>query len=404
MDNVTHALAGALLAAATCEFVTRRHGEPSSTFRRAAFAIGVVMAELPDGDLAYSGAVVGMGNLGYLLHHRGHTHTVLFVIVSAVIVWGLALALRRELRAPAWAQALLTLSIVASASHLLLDYTNSYGVHPWWPIDKRWFYGDAVFIVEPWGWILALPPLLFIARGVVTRALCAILLLVIVMVAWRVDLVGTGMAAVLTTGALLWTGIVRAVPASRRVTTGIVAWLAMEGIFFTTSGIGRRIVRREVGESYRDVALSPAPGNPLCLSAVVVTEERGIYRTASAAIAPLPALRSATACRGANGEMQERSDDPGQDTPAIHWGASWSAPIGKLRALASSSCEVAAALRFMRVPGWQRKADGSIVLYDQRFGSGTNGFAHIVAHPGAPCPHPIPDWEWPRSDLLGKAP
>lgn len=303
MDNVTHALAGSLLAAATCHIVERRNGEPSVAFRRTVFTVGVVMAELPDADLAYSGAALGMGKLGYLLHHRGHTHTVLFAIASALVVWGLALALRRDSRAPGLAPALLTLSIVSSLSHVLLDFTNSYGVHPWWPIDNRWIYGNAVFIVEPWFWIVALPPLIFIARGIITRVVFTLLLAAILVAAWRVEMVGTGVAAVLTAGAVLWTGLVRTMPASRRVVFALVAWVAAEGVFFTVSGVARQLVRREVGASYRDAVLSPSPGNPLCLSALVVTAERGIYRATSATVAPLPAFRDAAACRPNNRGM-----------------------------------------------------------------------------------------------------
>src|SRR4029453_7993236 len=40
------------------------------------------------------------------------------------------------------------------ASHLALDALNSYGVHPFYPADNRWYFGDAVFILEPWLWLL----------------------------------------------------------------------------------------------------------------------------------------------------------------------------------------------------------------------------------------------------------
>jgi inner membrane protein len=163
MDNVTHALAGCLVAAAAVQSTERRDGALSPAFRWGAYTLGVVTAELPDADLFYSGAWTGMGKLGYLLHHRGHTHTVLFAIASALVVWGLALALRRDLRAARPARVLLMLSLIGSLSHVALDYTNSYGVHPWWPVDNRWVYGDAVFIIEPWFWIIALAPLFFIS-------------------------------------------------------------------------------------------------------------------------------------------------------------------------------------------------------------------------------------------------
>ncbi|MDP9040108.1 MAG: metal-dependent hydrolase, partial [Acidobacteriota bacterium] len=39
--------------------------------------------------------------------------------------------------------------IVALASHLVLDWSNNYGVRPFFPFNPRWYAGSFVFIVEP---------------------------------------------------------------------------------------------------------------------------------------------------------------------------------------------------------------------------------------------------------------
>ena len=173
MDNVTHALAGLLLADGACVLASRRLGrQPSAPLRATAALLGVVAAEFPDSDLIYSGPVVGMGKLGYLMHHRGHTHTVLWALIGAALLWWLAdWWWRRRERATAGAEAsaapdvamarlvLPPIAVIGTLSHLVLDWTNSYGVHPFWPFDNRWFHGDAVFIVEPWFWAIAIPAL-----------------------------------------------------------------------------------------------------------------------------------------------------------------------------------------------------------------------------------------------------
>ena len=328
----------------------------------------------------------------------------LFAIASALLAWGLALAIRRDFRAAAPARALLALAMASSLSHVVLDFTNSYGVHPWWPIDKRWFYGDAVFIVEPWLWILALAPLVFIARSKLAHLIFALLLAGILIAAWRVEMVGTGVATVLTAGAIVWLVVARAVHPSRRVALAITAWLVAEGIFFTVSGVGRAIVRRDVGAPFRDVVLSPFPGNPLCLSALLVTEERGTYAVTSATVAPIASLRSASACGASDRAMPHDASTVRRDSPALRWGDTWSAPVEELRGLATTHCEGGAALRFMRVPVWRRAANGDVTISDLRFGEGAGSFASIVTRAEAPCPHPVPDWEWPRSDILGAAP
>src|SRR5262249_11435316 len=50
-------------------------------------------------------------------------------------------------------------------SHIGLDSLNSYGVHPFWPVDNHWYYGDSVFIAEPWFWLTLSPVLYCAATG-----------------------------------------------------------------------------------------------------------------------------------------------------------------------------------------------------------------------------------------------
>src|SRR5690349_16466068 len=98
MDNVTHALAGGVLAALTLSYIDRKASPSLSDDRHAALAraftlVGVITAELPDADVFYASALTGSRTIGNLLHHRGHTHTVIFALVGAIAVWAAALAL-----------------------------------------------------------------------------------------------------------------------------------------------------------------------------------------------------------------------------------------------------------------------------------------------------------------------
>lgn len=47
----------------------------------------------------------------------------------------------------------LLLSYVGVYSHVALDYMNNYGVRLLAPRDWHWFYGDTLFIADPWLWI-----------------------------------------------------------------------------------------------------------------------------------------------------------------------------------------------------------------------------------------------------------
>ena len=49
---------------------------------------------------------------------------------------------------------LLALSYLGVLTHVFLDFLNTYGIRLLSPISQRWFYGDAVFIVDPWLWLI----------------------------------------------------------------------------------------------------------------------------------------------------------------------------------------------------------------------------------------------------------
>src|SRR5690348_7077129 len=86
MDNVTHSLAGLVLAEAAVRLRARRTlVEPSPRFRTIALVSSAIAANLPDADLLYSG--VGGDRLGYMLQHRGYTHTVAIALVMALCCW-----------------------------------------------------------------------------------------------------------------------------------------------------------------------------------------------------------------------------------------------------------------------------------------------------------------------------
>ncbi len=414
MDNVTHGLAGLLLADITIAAVERRTGQATPRgFRRAAVLLGIVAAEFPDADLLYSGDVLGMGKLGYLLHHRGHTHTVVFAIVIALVLWGIVLLLRRESRAAPERFPLLALAMAGTLSHLLLDFTNSYGVHPFWPVDNRWFYGDAIFIIEPWLWIAAIAPLWFGFRRNFGHVVLAVAFVGILAAAWYVDIVDSDVALVLTISAVLWFAFMRVLGTSARLSAAVLAWLIVEGVGFTASHAARLHVERAVRDTQlMDVVLTSAAANPLCQNALVIELDGSSYNVSTATVAAWPALRSALRCVGGEQALsRRRSASPAiggglQPSPrapdeVIAWRQVWSAPVEELRTLVETHCEVAAALEFMRAPIWEQEADGLVRLSDLRYGSGGESFADVeFAATPTQCPGFVPGWIPPRQDVL----
>jgi inner membrane protein len=152
LEPLTHFLTGACLGRAGLN-------------RRTALATATVTlaAEAPDLDVLgdTKGEVFGFA------HHRGFTQSFLgLVLVSAVVVGFIYLIWRlrgRKIkdpsRPPRWG-VLFGFAYLAGLSHILLDFTNGYGVRPFWPFFERWYSWDIVFIVEPIMWIVLLGGLL----------------------------------------------------------------------------------------------------------------------------------------------------------------------------------------------------------------------------------------------------
>jgi len=96
------------------------------------------------------------GSAFALNHHRGFTHSFLGVpLVAAVVVafmygvWRLSGRKTRNPNLPPRWGLLFAYACLAGLSHILLDYTTSYGIRPFWPFSERWISWDIVFIVEP---------------------------------------------------------------------------------------------------------------------------------------------------------------------------------------------------------------------------------------------------------------
>jgi inner membrane protein len=162
MEPVTHFLTGACIGRAGFN-------------RRTAYATlaALLAAEAADLDVIWTVA----GPVDVLKHHRGITHTFWAVPVVAAAAVGAVWLLDRGLKARRrktegtlsssstdekirggpqpirWGWLYLT-SCIAALSHLLLDWTNNYGVRPFFPFNPHWYAGSFMFIAEPVVWLL----------------------------------------------------------------------------------------------------------------------------------------------------------------------------------------------------------------------------------------------------------
>ncbi|MFM6930618.1 MAG: metal-dependent hydrolase [Novosphingobium sp.] len=143
MDNLTHSLIGAALGQAGLK-------------RKTALAMPALMiaANLPDIDVPC--ALYGVESLEM---RRGITHGPIALLLLPQVLAGLLIAwdrwqarrgTRPEGRLAVHAGWLIALCYLGTFTHPLFDWFNNYGIRLLEPFSHQWFYGDMLFIVDPW--------------------------------------------------------------------------------------------------------------------------------------------------------------------------------------------------------------------------------------------------------------
>ena len=408
MDNLTHSLVGLALGELTHRLLPGEPDAASASTRRRLLLTGAALASnFPDLDLVLT--PLAPAPLGYLLHHRGHTHTLLYALPQALLLlaalwlcWPAARALLRS-SAPA-RQGLLGATIIGLLLHFGMDALNVYGIHPFAPFDARWYYGDMIFIVEPVFWLALGTPL---AAQVANRH-------------WRRLLLGLLLALpplFAFTGFLQWGSLLGlagiwalAVLLTRRAgeRAALLAGIALACGFVLLQGAMAERARGELRAALRqsdpaatilDLPLSAFPANPLCWGMVAVTREGPDgYRIRRGVLSLAPRITPVAHCPAAIGGVRV-SPAPAPGPAPVAWVWEERGSVAALRALRGSDCRVDAWLRFARAPSL---AGGAAT--DVRFGPpGAPNFStlDLAARPVPPCPPDLPRWGYPRADLLG---
>jgi inner membrane protein len=258
----------------------------------------VVGANLPDID-AFTQSL-GMDTALYL--RRGWTHGVLALVVLPLVLTGVLSLIghhRRMSRPPPAPRTLFLLSFLAFAIHLPLDWVNTYGIRWLMPFDGRWFYGDAVFITDPWIW-LTLGGTVFLRHSTTRKAKTAWLAaaglattaIFLAAPAWMLPakvlwLIGLGLFV-----GLRFRGYLAAEAKSRRFAIGALALTtAYIGLMIGISHYARTFVEEEVarqGLSPKSIMVGPVPLTPFVHDVVVETPE--VYRFGTLEILPRPSL------------------------------------------------------------------------------------------------------------------
>lgn len=138
MDNLTHTLTGLMLSRAGLDRLTPRAG-----------TILMLAANTPDID-----TVTALGGVyTYLDHHRGFTHGLPVLPLMALLPTLAAGLWPKRPAGFSWLYAYL-LACIGLASHLLMDWTNVYGIRLLAPISGDWFRLDITTVIDVWIWLV----------------------------------------------------------------------------------------------------------------------------------------------------------------------------------------------------------------------------------------------------------
>ncbi|HSP91673.1 MAG TPA: metal-dependent hydrolase [Vicinamibacterales bacterium] len=369
MEPLAHTLAGACLAESGLKRLTPL---ASSTL--------IIAANIPDVDGA---CYLHSADVAFALR-RGWTHGVLaiaalpFALTAAMVIVDRLIARRYPERPRAKPLVLLGLAALGVLSHAFLDWLNNYGVRLLMPFSDRWFYGDTLFIVDPWLWLI-LGGAVMLAWTTHTRGLMtavafgggttALMLLAPVVPEWA--------RAVWMAGLAMW-ALTRARVGEPRLPVIATGALALAGFYIAAMYAGTRIAERQVRELARargwaaeQVAAMPVPAEPLRRSVIVVAGDRYLFVPVTWTVGPAPGIEATVFARGAH----DAAVDAALSAPFVQ---------GVRRWLRFPSYEV------LPLPNGGRR----VVIRDARFAIGNRpgfGVVAVVDLDAALTPRPGPD-------------
>ncbi|HKP88077.1 MAG TPA: metal-dependent hydrolase [Blastocatellia bacterium] len=278
MENFAHTLLGLSLAKAGLERAT-----PLATTAL------VISSNLPDID-----NITGLfgGTVSSLNYHRGFTHS--FVGLAALAA-ALALALRfldrrfrlhrDHRRRPVRALRIFWIAYLGGLGHTYMDFTNNYGVRPLQPFSNRWFYGDIVFVADPWIWLILGSSVVWLTTTNSGRAFSWLVIGVILSLIMALALRGPSeqFAPIPNVARICWFVGLAIIIAGALLGWGrfgeklaLYSLLAL-GIYYGGMWMAHQsAMRRDLAqaEGYNQIAAWPTPANPALWKSVASREDR----------------------------------------------------------------------------------------------------------------------------------
>jgi inner membrane protein len=175
------------------------------------------------------------------------------------------------------------------------------------PFSDRWFYGDALFIVDPWLWLILGGAVMLAwttqTRGIVTAAALALGTTAVMLLA---PIVPEWARAVWIAGLVIWALAGARVAAPHRPAMARAA-LLVAGLYIAVMFAGSRIAENQVRELARargwaadQVAAMPVPAEPLRRSVIVVSGARYLFVPVTWTTGPEDGVEPAVFEKGGN--------------------------------------------------------------------------------------------------------
>lgn len=401
MDNFTHSLVGGLIA----EVAYSKASQKNSNKKVRLFLHGCSFFanNFPDSDLIMQ--LYDPTLLGYMLNHRGYTHTLIGLLFQFFILFSFSLLFQRwkgkglDFQLTKISGAVIFAGLIV---HLLLDYTNPYGVHPFWPWQGAWYYGDFAYIISPILWVLGVVFLYPVLVGSKWLYFLLVMPLVACIALYKVQAMTVYDVAFTL---LLYLVLFLLV---RKSSFRSLSWLglALIGIYLLSlsqiSSHVKKRIRDEVGSinSYNilDISVVNMPTNVRCWPFLSVQEDNHKLIIQAGVLSLWGQVGECIHWSSERGVKLDSSNYPSKDY--LKWEGQFELSINDFQQAVKKDCRLDAWTKFARIPHY----DSTTHIYnDLRFALKlADNFSTLDVQSNEACPPHVPNWQAPLNSLLEK--
>ena len=396
MDNVTHTLIGITFS----KVLVSGKKQISGPEKQALFWTAVFGNNLPDIDSVWTFFRRNVdGNLSYLLEHRGYTHTLLGALPMGLLAAGIGCWIARIKLTRHFLISVVLCGFLSVLLHIGADTLNDYGVHPLSPFFNRWYYGDSVFILEPFLWMTMIPLTVASIQWKPGRWIWSMLGLGLLGVLWTSHFTPIFTAAAATVWGLSFSFMEKRKWGFGPVLVGL--FLLIFGFSYSSHQakmmIRNHFDRNVHGEILQEVITTPAPGNPFCWNAWLVTQSPNEFISKNVIVSLWPAHVDPVNCYPNRGNLRTAPLSPAsnESSAALQWLGDYHLSRRTFQDWSWKNSCFRAFLAFSRLP-FLAEVEGHWIAGDLRYDRGKGkGFAQVDLEREKECALLHPKWDPP---------